>query len=485
MVVMKKNKIIATIGPSCFKIDTLKEMILSGVDAFRFNFSHGDHESHRDNFNKLRNLAKSLDRPLTLIQDLSGPKIRIGDVVKSFNITRGDRIHILKNCLVGDANKLGINYPEIIDKLDIGSKIYLADGLIALIIREKFDDGVVAEALNNGPISSKKGLNFPNVTLDLPALTDKDINDIKFGTQLGFDYIALSFVKNKKDILDAKNIIASYNSDIPIIAKIEKHEAITNIDDIIDAADAIMVARGDLGIEVDIEEIPLIQKNIIKKSNEAGKPVIVATQMLTSMIFNKRPTRAEVADIANAVIDGTDALMVSDETAIGKYPVEVIETMNKTITYTESMYNFYKYYNYSHATPDISIAAASCNLAKDLDASMICAFTKTGATARFIAKHRPKCAIYAAVYNEKIYNRLNIVWGIEPFIILKESYELEQMLVEFIKAIINKKILQLNEISVITMGYPAGEPGSTNLIRVLRTPDYERFLNCDAMKNND
>ena len=237
-----------------------------------------------------------------------------------------------------------------------------------------------------------------------------------------------------------------------------------------------MIARGDLGIEIDVEEIPLIQKKIIKKANEAGKPVIVATQMLTSMIFNKRPTRAEVSDIANAVLDGTDALMVSDETAIGKYPIEVIETMKKAIIYTDDIYNFYKRYDYVKAKPDMSIAAASCSLAKDLDASMICAFTKTGATARFISKHRPECKIYAVVYSEKIYNRLNIVWGIEPFIILEESSEPEKMLADFIKVTLDKKILNTDKISVVTMGYPAGEPGSTNLIRVLRPSDYEKYI---------
>jgi pyruvate kinase len=473
---MKRNKIIATVGPSCSNVETLKEMIVAGVDAFRFNFSHGDHDSHRDYFNKIRDIAKTLNIPITLIQDLSGPKIRIGDVIKPFNLSRGDQLHILKDCIVGDANKVGINYPEILDKLSIDSKIFLADGLVALRVKEKYEGGVIVEALNSGIVSSKKGLNFPDVILDLPALTKKDLNDIEFGIKLGFDYIALSFVKNKKDVELTKEIVKSFDADIPIIAKIEKHESISNIDEIIGAADGIMIARGDLGIEIDVEEIPMIQKNIIRKSNEAGKPVIVATQMLTSMIFNKRPTRAEVSDIANAVLDGTDALMVSDETAVGKYPVEVIETMKKAIIYTEDIYNFYKHYDYIKAKPDMSIAAASCSLAKDLDASMICAFTKTGATARFISKHRPKCNIYAAVYNENIYNRLNIVWGIEPFIILEESSEPEHMLSDFIKATIEKNILNTEKISVVTMGYPAGEPGSTNLIRVLRPSDYEKYI---------
>lgn len=473
---MKRNKMIATVGPSCYNPETLKEMILAGADAFRFNFSHGDHDSHLDYFIKIRDISKSLNRPIALIQDLSGPKIRIGDVIKPFNLSRGDQLHILKDCPVGDANRVGINYPEILNKLTPGSKIFLADGLIALVVKEKYEDGVVTEALNNGIVSSRKGLNFPDISLDLPALTKKDLTDIEFGIKLGFDYIALSFVKNRKDVESAKEIVKSYNADIPIIAKIEKHESINNIDEIIDAADAIMVARGDLGIEIDVEKIPSIQKNIIKKANEAGKPVIVATQILTSMIFNKKPTRAEVSDIANAVLDGADALMVSDETAIGKYPVEVIETMKKTIAYTESIFNFYRFYNDNQLKPDMAIAAASCKLAKDLEASMICAFTKTGATARFISRHRPQCNIYAAVYNEKVYNRLNIVWGVEPFIILEESSEPEQMLSDFIKATHNNSLLDINKITVVTMGYPAGEPGSTNLIRVLRPTDYEKYL---------
>jgi len=473
---MKRNKIIATIGPSISNDEILREMIITGVDAFRFNFSHGDYRSHRDFFMKIRNIAQSLGRPITLIQDLSGPKIRIGDVIKPFNISRGDQLDILKDCSIGDAHRVGINYPEALDRLEVGSRIYLADGLITLVVKNKFDEGITVEALNSGTVSSKKGLNFPDVALDLPAITKKDLADIEFGTSIGFDYIALSFVKNREDVEAAKNVIQSHNSDIPIIAKIEKHEAVANIDEIIAAADAIMVARGDLGIEIDIEKIPLIQKNIIKKSNEAGKPVIVATQMLTSMIFNKRPTRAEVSDIANAVLDGADALMVSDETAVGKYPVEVIETIKKTIEYTGSYFNFYRLYNDKQLKPDMSIAAASSNLAKDLEASMICAFTKTGATARFVSRHRPRCSIYAAVYNERIYNRLNIVWGIEPLIVLDESSDPEKMVADFIKTALKSNILDPNKITVLTMGFPAGKPGSTNLIRVLRPSDYENIL---------
>jgi pyruvate kinase len=474
---MKRNKIIATIGPSISNDEILKEMITAGVDAFRFNFSHGDYRSHKDFFIRIRNIAQSLGIPITLIQDLSGPKIRIGDIVKPFNISRGDQLEILKECPIGNAHKVGINHPEVLDKLNIGSRIYLADGLITLVIRGKSEEGITVESLNSGTVSSKKGLNFPDIALDLPALTKKDLADIEFGTSLGFDYIALSFVKNKEDVEAAKNVIKSYNSDIPIIAKIEKHEAVSNIDEIINAADAIMVARGDLGIEIDIEQVPMVQKNIIKKANEAGKPVIVATQILTSMIFNKKPTRAEVSDIANAVLDGTDALMVSDETTVGKYPVEVINTIKKTIDYTGRYFNFYRSYNDKQSKPDMSIAAASCNLAKDLDASMVCAFTKTGTTARFVSRHRPQCNIYAAVYDEKIYNRLNIVWGIQPLIVLDESSDPEKMVSDFIKTALKNNILDTNKITVLTMGFPAGEPGSTNLIRVLRPSDYEKYTN--------
>ncbi|MDY6821193.1 MAG: pyruvate kinase [Deferribacterota bacterium] len=476
---MAKAKIIATIGPSSSSKETIREMMLAGVDAFRFNFSHGDHNSHRENFNNIRDIAKSLKRPITLVQDLAGPKIRINDVVKPFNIRKSDEIDLVSSCQVGDATKLGLNYPDILDRLDKGCRVFLADGQIALKVVDRIKDGVRLKALNDGVVSSRKGLNFPDIHMDLPALTKKDLKDLEFGISLGFDYIALSFVKNGKDILLAKNAIKSYNSDIQVIAKIEKHEALKNIDEIIEHADGIMIARGDLGIEIDVEEVPVIQKELIKKANKRCKLVIVATQMLTSMILNPKPTRAEVSDIANALLDGADALMVSDETAVGKYPLEVVKTMVKTISNAEKLYTFCKDYsdtcNISFKT-EISIASTSCRLATELKAELICVFTKTGATARFVSMHRPICDIYTLVYDENTYNRLNILWGIKPFMIIPDERDLDKILSIFIKEAFKENILSKDKLAIAIMGFPAGQPGSTNLVKVLRSADYDRYL---------
>jgi pyruvate kinase len=472
---MRKTKIIATIGPSTFDENIIKELILSGVNAFRFNFSHGTHTSHGENFHKVRAIASNLNTPVAIIQDLAGPKIRIGDVVKPFNVRRGDHLCILKDCPIGNSNNVGINHPELLDKLSLGCRIYLADGQIAFKAIQKVEGGFLFEALNNGVVSSRKGLNFPDVEIDLPALSQKDQEDVKFAIQIGFDYIALSFVKNKSDILLIKNLIASTNASIPVIAKIEKHESLKNIDEIIDTADAIMIARGDLGIEVDIEKIPVIQKEIIHKCNKKGKPVITATQMLTSMIFNIRPTRAEVNDIGNAVLDGSDALMLSDETAIGNYPLEVIQTMVKTIEHTELIYNYYR--KIDETKIDTSIAYASCGLADNLKAKLICVFTKTGASARNISMCRPHCDVFANVYDVKTYNSLSLVWGITPYLIMKDDKNLEKMLGYFVKEAFRNELIGKSHLVVAIMGYPAGKPGSTNLIRVLRDIDFERYLN--------
>ena len=473
-ITMRKTKIVATLGPSTSSDEMITKLVLAGVNVFRFNFSHGDHKSHGDNFQKIRAISARLDRPVAILQDLSGPKIRISDVKEPFNIRRGDHLSILKNCRMGDSNSVGINHPEIMNNLKIDSRVYLADGLITLKAIQEIEGGFIFEALNNGVVSSRKGLNFPDVDIDLPALSQKDYDDIKFGIQLGFDYIALSFVKNRKDVELIKDVIYSMNATIPVIAKIEKHEALKNIDDIIDVADAVMIARGDLGIEVDIERIPVIQKEIIHKCNRAGKPVITATQMLTSMILNVRPTRAEVNDIGNAVLDGSDALMLSDETTIGKYPLEAIETMVNTIKYTESTYDYYK--TMDKLKVDCSIAYASCQLADNLKARFLCVFTQTGVSARNVSMFRPECDILANVYDEKTYNKLSLVWGVNPYLILKDNKDLEIMTAQFVKEAFRSELIHDNDIVVAIMGYPAGKPGSTNMIRVLRSADFENYL---------
>ena len=334
---MKRTKIIVTVGPSIEKYETIQKLITLGVDAFRFNFSHSNLEWHKKMLGIIREIASKKNKIVTTIMDLSGPKIRIGNLKKPIHVKMGDIINLYYGDFIGKGNIIPLNVKEVFDSIKKGDIFYIADGTVKLKVLKNNENEISAKVLSSGVISSKKGLNFPKISLNIPALTEKDKQDLKFGIEQEFDIIALSFVKNEQDIIDAKNILKQYNSDIPIIAKIEKNEAVKNIDKILNIADGVMIARGDLGIEIDMEKVPLVQKMIIKKANNQSKPVITATQMLTSMINHSKPTRAEVSDIANAVLDGTDAVMLSDETTVGKFPIEAVKVMIKTIKQAEKI----------------------------------------------------------------------------------------------------------------------------------------------------
>ncbi|NPA58165.1 MAG: pyruvate kinase [Aquificae bacterium] len=471
---MKKVKIVATLGPATDSREKIKQLIEAGVDVFRFNFSHGDHKTHAENLKKIREVSAELGREVAVLQDLSGPKIRIGDVKEPFYLHFEDRIKIVKEKVIGDKNRISINHPEILDKLKVGDRIYIADGMIRLEVVEKDEEGVVCKVIVGGMVSSRKGVNFPNLKLDIPALTEKDRQDLKFGIKIGIDIVALSFVKTAEDVIEAKNFIKENGGDAPLFAKIEKHEAIENIDSIIQVSDGIMVARGDLGVEIEMEKVPVLQKMIISKCNLVGKPVITATQMLTSMLTSPRPTRAEVSDIANAVLDGTDAVMLSDETAVGKYPVESVKVMRRTIEETEKIYPFYKDLP---AEGDVTsaVASAGSSLAKDLNASAIVAFTRSGRTAVNVAKYRPACEILGVAHDIKTFRRLNIVWGVNPFMIIEEGLDTDQMLKKFVKKAYGSKFSE-DDIVVALLGFVGGVPGSTNIVRVIRKDDLKQLL---------
>ncbi len=471
---MKKTKIVATLGPATASEEMIEKLINEGVDVFRFNFSHADHKTHKENLQKVRKVSEKLNRHVAVLQDLSGPKIRIGEVKEPFPVSYGDIIKIVKEKVVGTKEKISINHPEILDKLKEGDMIYIADGLIRLEVVDTNKEGITAKVLVGGVISSRKGVNFPKVKLDISSLTEKDIKDVKFGVKEGIDIIALSFVKNPEDVLKAKEIIKSYGGDQPLFAKIEKHEAVENIDGIIEVADGIMVARGDLGVEIEMEKVPVIQKMIIKKCNEAGKPVITATQMLTSMLNSPRPTRAEVSDIANAVLDGTDAVMLSDETAVGKYPVEAVKVMKKTIIETESIYNFHREYE-SIKDKTQSIAYSATKLSQRLSAKAIVAFTKSGRTARNVSKFRPKSPIFAITHDIKIFRRLNIVWGVNPYMIIENCENSEELLCKFVKKAY-KKDFRPDDVVIALVGFVGGVTGSTSIIRVLDKEDVNYML---------
>ena len=471
---MKKVKIVATVGPATSSEDMIKKLMMAGVDVFRFNFSHGDHKTHMENMNKIRKVSKELGKEVAVLQDLSGPKIRIGDVKEPFYLHYEDQIWIVKDQILGDREKISLNHPEIIDKLKEGDRIYISDGMIRLKVIKKSKDGVLAKVIVGGMITSRKGVNFPSVKIDIPALTEKDKEDIKFGIKIGVDIVALSFVKSADEVISTKGFIKENGGDTPVFAKIEKHEAIEDIDRIIEVSDGIMVARGDLGVEIDMEKVPVLQKMIISKCNNAGKPVITATQMLTSMLTSPRPTRAEVSDIANAVLDGTDAAMLSDETAVGKYPVEAVKVMKKTIQETEKIYPFYKNMPVD-GDVTTAVASAGSSLAKDLNAKAIVSFTRTGKTAINVAKFRPECDILGITHDIKTFRRLNIVWGVKPYMIIEENLNTDQMLKSFVKKAYKEDFTE-NDITIALLGFVGGITGSTSIVRVLRKKDIKQLI---------
>ncbi|MEF3254669.1 MAG: pyruvate kinase, partial [Deferribacterales bacterium] len=399
-----------------------------------------------------------------ILQDLGEPKIRLLEVEEPFDVHSGEILIFKKNIQRCTRDYLSINHPEILDQLYVGSRIYIADGLIRLEVQQIDHKKIITKVMAGGRISSKKGVNFPNLNLNLSSITEKDKKDILFGIEHGIDYIAMSFVKSANDVLELKKFIKDNCGDIPVIAKIEKHEAIEDIDNIIDKADGIMVAKGDLGVEIELEKVPVIQKLIIEKANKANKPVITATQMLNSMVSIPRPTRAEVSDVANAVLDGTDAVMLSDETAAGNYPLESVSVMDKTIIETEKIYPYFKN---SFTSDNYAIPYSGSELAKNMNIQKMVVFTSTGASAIRTSFFRPNAEIIANVTNIDVARRLSLVWGVKPNLLVIKSDESDGLINDFIEKGLEDGIINKGEKIIIIMGYPAGVPGSTNLLKVL------------------
>jgi len=397
--------------------------------------------------------------------DLCGPKIRIGKLEKEpFYLHRGDTVILT----TGEARrgKIQVNYKNLHKEVRRGETILLADGAFRLKVKKVVEKDIICEVLVGGPLTSHKGVNLPNSKLSVPALTEKDKEDVLFGIENGVDIIALSFVRKADDVLELKELIRVKGKNIPVIAKIEKPEAVKNIDSILEVADGIMVARGDLGVELPVEKVPAIQKQLIRKANEKGKPVITATQMLKSMVDLPFPTRAEVSDIANAVLDGTDALMLSEETAVGKYPVRVIKTMAKVIQEADKIYPYKRYIDLPAKTLQDSLAKSACNLSRETKIKAIVPFTRSGATAKAVAKFRPPVPVYAVVHDIETWRRLNLIWGVEPFLtILAKS--IDEIIEESIKVAKEKKIAKKGDKVIVLAGAPMGVPGTTNLIKVV------------------
>ena len=466
---MRKTKIICTLGPSTDQEGVLRELVANGMNVARFNFSHGSHEEHLGRFEKLKAIREELGKPVAALLDTKGPEIRLKDFKNGTEMLEAGQTFTLTTREVEGTKEIcSITYKDLPQDVQPGGTIMLDDGLIKLQIVTVNDTDIVCKVLNNGKIKNKKGVNVPGVHLSMPYMSQRDRDDIIFGAQQGFDFIAASFVRTAQDVYDIRNLLNEYDSDIRIIAKIENREGVNNIDSILAAADAVMVARGDLGVEIDFTELPGIQKNIIERSFSFGKPIVTATQMLDSMIVNPRPTRAEISDVANAIYDGTSAIMLSGETAAGAYPVEALKTMSAIAERTEQE-NHARFAPLAENTGKISVsdatAHAACLTAKDVNAAAIVTVSESGNTARLLSKYRPKQPIIACVMDEQVQRQLSLSWGITS-LLMGPAHSTDE-LIEMSTALAEKNgYLHNGELAVVTAGVPVGVSGTTNMIKI-------------------
>ena len=467
---MRKTKIICTLGPSTDKDGVLRELVANGMNVARFNFSHGSYEEHKGRLDMLKAVRAELNKPVAALLDTKGPEIRLKEFKNGVEMLEAGQTFTLTTREVEGTKEIcSITYKDLPQDVHEGGTIMLDDGLIKLAIKSVTDTDIVCEVLNSGKIKTKKGVNVPGVHLSMPYLSQRDRDDIIFGVQQGFDFIAASFVRTAQDVYDIRNLLNEYDSDIRIIAKIENREGVNNIDSILSAADAVMVARGDLGVEIDFTELPGIQKNIIDRSFSFGKPIVTATQMLDSMMVNPRPTRAEISDVANAIYDGTSAIMLSGETAAGAYPVEALKTMSAIAERTENEphYRDERFKDAAHGQISVSDATAhaACLTARDVNAAAIVTVSESGNTARLLSKYRPTQPIIACVMNEQIQRQLSLSWGITT--LLMGPAKSTDELIEMSTALAQKNgYLHNGELAVVTAGVPVGVSGTTNMIKI-------------------
>ena len=467
---MRKTKIICTLGPSTDKEGVLRELIANGMNVARFNFSHGSHEEHLGRLEKLKALREELGKPVAALLDTKGPEIRLKDFKNGVeNLVAGQTFTLTTRDVEGTNEICSITYKDLPMDVEPNGTIMLDDGLIKLQVQTVNDTDIVCTVLNNGKIKNKKGVNVPGVHLSMPYMSQRDKDDIIFGIQQGFDFIAASFVRTAQDVYEIRNLLNQYDSNIRIIAKIENREGVNNIDSILAAADAVMVARGDLGVEIDFTELPGIQKTIIDRSFSFGKPIVTATQMLDSMIVNPRPTRAEISDVANAIYDGTSAIMLSGETAAGAYPVEALKTMSAIAERTEQE-GFHLRGRTMDSNPGkISVsdatAHAACLTARDVNAAAIVTVSESGTTARLLSKYRPQQPIIACVMREQVQRQLSLSWGITP-LMMSLAHSTDE-LIEMSTALAKENgYLHNGELAVVTAGVPVGVSGTTNMIKI-------------------
>ena len=463
----KRTKIIATIGPTSSSAAIISKLIRAGMDVARLNFSHGDWKDHSQRIKLIRGEAAKAGKQIAIMQDLQGPKIRVGTMQNdAITLKRGDNITLTTRKIIGTSDLISVTYPRLTKDMKIGDRLLFDDGKFELRVTRKDVHCLTCKILRGGLLKSHKGINLPGTHLSLPSLSNKDKADIRFGVKHGVDYIALSFVRTADDILHTRHFIRSLNADIPIIAKIEKPEAIQNLDAIICAANGIMVARGDLGVEMSPEKVPLLQKKIIEACHWEEKPVITATQMLESMIENPQPTRAETSDVANAILDGTDCVMLSGETAMGKYPIQAVSVMARIALQAETSVNPWPP-DTDVSGPDESVAHAACRAAEEQQAQAIVTFTQSGSTALLVSKHRPRMSIIAPTPFEHIARRMSLYWGVKP-VILRPRKTTDDMIASVEQIMLNKKLAKEHDLIVISAGVPIGVAGSTNMMKIHR-----------------
>lgn len=475
---MKRTKIICTLGPASNNKEVLRELILNGMNIARFNFSHGTHESHAELLKLVREVSEELDMPVATLLDTKGPEIRTGlfdGEERYVELVAGEKLILTINDIKGSKEKVSITYPGLVDDVKIGDRILVDDGLIELIVESKDSENIYTRIVNGGLLGERKGINTPGTHLEFPVITEKDKEDIIFGIEQDFDFIAASFVRSKESILAIKDILNEYGANIPVISKIECLEAIENLEDILHYSDGIMIARGDLGVEIPAAQVPFMQKKLIRECNKRYKPVIVATQMLDSMMRNPRPTRAEVNDVANAIYEGTDCVMLSGESASGKYPVEALQTMVSICKITEGHIDFMKYtdkqkmhrkFNYSSA-----VSASTVSIAENIGAKLVVTPTMSGQTARFVSRFRPACIHIGCSPNKRTVRKMQIYWGVIPF--WQEFSENSNQIIQgAIDICRNKGYIQKGDLFVVTSGMQSIYKGTkqdanfTNTIRV-------------------
>ncbi len=478
----RRAKIICTIGPACNNEAAMRDLLRLGMDIARLNFSHGTHEDHAHNIQRLRRAAQREGRTVCVLQDLQGPKIRTGPLERHEPVLlkTGSIVTITPQDVPGNATRISTTFPDLARELSPGAQILLSDGLIELRVRAVRGKDIRCDVLNGGILGEHKGINLPGIALSIPALTEKDRKDLEFGLDHGVDVVALSFVRTAADVTAVKQIIAAHNSDVPVIAKLEKPQAIDHLEEILEAADGVMVARGDLGVEMAPEKVPVIQKHVIRRAAAWRRPVITATQMLESMIENPRPTRAEASDVANAVFDGTDAVMLSAETASGQYPRESVSIMSRIVVEAECNMGDFVQFRRRRDHRGLSVAETICesiaHSAEDLPMGAIAIFTETGNTARMISKYRPRAPIYAFTHIAAVVQRMNLYWGVHP-VRCPQARSAEQMVTLAEQDLVRRGQLKPGDVLGVVAGTRQAS-GSTNLMRlhVVTEQEAERIV---------